>query len=84
MTTLRRGVLAQRHRVQALPAYALRYSAQRPEGAAVNTGEVVVYSDGKPWRPVVHVKDVARAFLAVLEAPQEDVHNQAFNVGPTT
>ena len=50
-------------------------------GAAVTAGEVVVYSDGKPWRPVVHVKDVARAFLAVMDAPREDVHNQAFNVG---
>lgn len=50
-------------------------------GAAVAEKRVVVYSDGKPWRPVVHVKDVARAFLAVLEAPTEAIHNQAFNVG---
>lgn len=50
-------------------------------GAAVSTGTVTVYSDGKPWRPVVHVQDVARAFLAVLEAPIATVHNQAFNVG---
>ncbi len=50
-------------------------------GSAVATGKVVVYSDGKPWRPVVHVEDVARAFLAVLEAPIDTVHNQAFNVG---
>jgi len=50
-------------------------------GAAVTTGRVVVYSDGKPWRPVVHVQDVARAFLAVLEAPEAAVHNQAFNTG---
>jgi nucleoside-diphosphate-sugar epimerase len=49
--------------------------------AAVSTGKVVVYSDGKPWRPVVHVQDVARAFLAVLEAPLTIVHNQAFNTG---
>jgi nucleoside-diphosphate-sugar epimerase len=48
---------------------------------AVTTGEVIVYSDGKPWRPVVHVQDVARAFMAVLEAPIADIHNQAFNVG---
>ena len=50
-------------------------------GAAVTTGEVVVYGDGKPWRPVVHVEDVARAFMAVLEAPAADVHNQSFNTG---
>jgi nucleoside-diphosphate-sugar epimerase len=50
-------------------------------GAAVTTGKVTLYSDGKPWRPVVHVQDVARAFLAVLEAPLADVWNQAFNTG---
>ena len=50
-------------------------------GAAVTSGRVSVFSDGKPWRPVVHVQDVSRAFRAVLEAPLEDVHNQAFNTG---
>jgi nucleoside-diphosphate-sugar epimerase len=50
-------------------------------GAAVTTGKVTLYSDGKPWRPVVHVQDVARAFLAAIEAPLEDVRNQAFNTG---
>ena len=50
-------------------------------GSAVTTGKVVIYSDGKPWRPVLHVKDVARAFEAVLKAPTAAVHNQAFNVG---
>jgi nucleoside-diphosphate-sugar epimerase len=50
-------------------------------GNAVATGKVVVHSDGKPWRPVVHVQDVARAFMTVLEAPVEKVHNQAFNTG---
>jgi nucleoside-diphosphate-sugar epimerase len=50
-------------------------------GSAVTTGKVVVYSDGKPWRPVVHVQDVARMFQAVLEAPMEKIHNQAFNAG---
>jgi len=48
---------------------------------AVTSGKVVVYSDGKPWRPVVHVQDVARSFLTVLEAPTEAIHNQAFNNG---
>ena len=50
-------------------------------GSAVTKGKVVVFSDGKPWRPVVHVQDVSRAFLAVLEAPKDAIHNQAFNVG---
>jgi nucleoside-diphosphate-sugar epimerase len=50
-------------------------------GSAVTTGKVMVYSDGKPWRPVVHVEDIARAFMEVLEAPLVEVHNQAFNVG---
>jgi nucleoside-diphosphate-sugar epimerase len=50
-------------------------------GAAVTTGKVTLYSDGKPWRPVVHVQDVSRAFLAVLEAPLADVWNQALNTG---
>jgi nucleoside-diphosphate-sugar epimerase len=50
-------------------------------GTGITTGRVVVYSDGKPWRPVVHVSDAARAFLEVLKAPVEKVHNQAFNVG---
>ena len=50
-------------------------------GSAFTTGRVVLHSDGTPWRPVVHVHDVARAFQAVLEAPRELVHNQAFNTG---
>ena len=50
-------------------------------GCAFTTGRVVIHSDGTPWRPVVHVQDVARAFKAVLEAPRELVHNQAFNTG---
>jgi nucleoside-diphosphate-sugar epimerase len=50
-------------------------------GYAFTTGEILIQSDGTPWRPLVHVEDIARAFLAVLEAPRELVHNQAFNVG---
>jgi len=50
-------------------------------GSAVTTRKVVVYSDGQPWRPVVHVQDLSRAFLTVLKAPIADVHNQAFNNG---
>ncbi|MBI2216439.1 MAG: SDR family oxidoreductase [Candidatus Rokubacteria bacterium] len=52
-------------------------------GYAVTTGEVFLKSDGTPWRPLVHIEDIARAFVAVLEAPQERVHNEAFNVGRT-
>ena len=49
--------------------------------AAVTTGEVRVFSDGKPWRPVIHVQDIARSFLTVLQAPLELVRNQVFNNG---
>lgn len=52
-------------------------------GYAVTTGEVLIKSDGTPWRPLVHVEDIARAFVALLEAPLAAVHNQAFNVGRT-
>jgi nucleoside-diphosphate-sugar epimerase len=50
-------------------------------GVACTTGEIVMQSDGTPWRPLVHIEDISRAFLAVLEAPREAIHNQAFNVG---
>src|SRR5204863_7149481 len=50
-------------------------------GLACTTGEVLTQSDGTPWRPLVHIEDISRAFLAVLEAPREAVHNHAFNVG---
>jgi nucleoside-diphosphate-sugar epimerase len=46
-------------------------------------GRVHIKSDGTPWRPIVHIEDISRAFLAVLAAPREVVHNQAFNVGQT-
>lgn len=51
---------------------------------AVATGQVRLKSDGLPWRPIVHVEDIARAYIAVLEADRADVHNEAFNVGQTT
>jgi nucleoside-diphosphate-sugar epimerase len=51
---------------------------------AYTTGRVFIKSDGTPWRPIVHIEDISRAFLAVLEAPREKVHNQAFNVGRTS
>ncbi len=52
-------------------------------GYAVTQGRVVMKSDGTPWRPLVHIEDISRAFLAVIEAPREAVHNQVFNVGST-
>jgi nucleoside-diphosphate-sugar epimerase len=48
---------------------------------AMTTGAVRLESDGTPWRPLVHIEDISRTFLAVLEAPRELVHNEAFNVG---
>ncbi|MCC7086364.1 MAG: SDR family oxidoreductase [Pirellulales bacterium] len=50
---------------------------------AVVTGRILIKSDGTPWRPVVHVEDICRAFIAVLAAPRSAIHNQAFNVGRT-
>jgi nucleoside-diphosphate-sugar epimerase len=48
---------------------------------AFTTGRVYIKSDGTPWRPLVHIEDISRAVLAVLHAPRDLVHNQAFNVG---
>src|SRR3712207_3192342 len=47
----------------------------------LTTGKILVQGDGTPWRPVVHVEDVAGAFRTVLEAPIEKIHNEAFNTG---
>jgi nucleoside-diphosphate-sugar epimerase len=48
---------------------------------AYTTGEVLIQSDGTPWRPLVHIEDISSAFIAVLQAPREAIHNHAFNVG---
>jgi nucleoside-diphosphate-sugar epimerase len=48
---------------------------------AHTTGLVYLKSDGSPWRPIIHIEDISRAFIAALNAPREVVHNQAFNVG---
>jgi nucleoside-diphosphate-sugar epimerase len=50
---------------------------------AVTTGRIYLKSDGSPWRPIVHIRDISAAFIAALEAPVEAVHNEAFNVGQT-
>ena len=49
--------------------------------SAFTRGQVYIKSDGTPWRPIVHIRDIASALIAVLEAPQAAVHNQTFNVG---
>ena len=50
---------------------------------AVATRRIVLKSDGSPWRPIVHIRDIAQAFTLALEAPREVVHARAFNVGST-
>jgi nucleoside-diphosphate-sugar epimerase len=52
-------------------------------GLAWTTKEIKMTSDGKPWRPLVHVLDICEAIVCTLEAPREVVHNQIFNVGDT-
>jgi nucleoside-diphosphate-sugar epimerase len=50
---------------------------------ALTTGRIYIKSDGTPWRPIVHIEDISRAFIAVLNAPREVIHCEAFNVGQT-
>jgi nucleoside-diphosphate-sugar epimerase len=50
---------------------------------AFTTGKILLKSDGTPWRPIVHIEDISRAFIAALEAPADVVLNEAFNVGQT-
>jgi nucleoside-diphosphate-sugar epimerase len=52
--------------------------------SACTTGKILMLSDGTPWRPLVHVEDICRTFIAVLEARRDAVHNQAFNVGASS
>jgi nucleoside-diphosphate-sugar epimerase len=49
--------------------------------SAFTTGQIYIKSDGTPWRPIVHIRDIVSAVIAVLNAPREAVHNQIFNVG---
>jgi len=51
---------------------------------AYTTGRVYLKSDGTPWRPIVHIEDISRAYIAALHAPRELIHNEAFNVGMTS
>jgi nucleoside-diphosphate-sugar epimerase len=48
---------------------------------AFTTGKVKIMSDGTPWRPIVHIEDICRAFVAMLEAPRDLIHNKAYNIG---
>ena len=49
--------------------------------SAFTTGSIYIKSDGTPWRPIVHIRDIIGAMIAVLDAPREAVHNHIFNVG---
>lgn len=51
--------------------------------AAYTAGRVYIKSDGTPWRPIVHIRDIVGAMIAALAAPRETIHNQVFNVGLT-
>jgi nucleoside-diphosphate-sugar epimerase len=50
-------------------------------GWAYTTDEIKILSDGRAWRPIVHIRDISKAFIAGLKAPKEVIHDQAFNVG---
>lgn len=50
-------------------------------GCALANGNIQIRSDGTPWRPLIHCKDIARAFVAFAEAPKEVIHNQIVNIG---
>jgi nucleoside-diphosphate-sugar epimerase len=50
---------------------------------AYGTGKVLIKSDGTPWRPLIHVTDISRAFIALLDAPADLVQSEVFNVGST-
>lgn len=49
--------------------------------AVMAYNEIRIQSDGSPWRPLIHCRDIARAFLAFMDAPREAIHNMAINVG---
>jgi nucleoside-diphosphate-sugar epimerase len=51
--------------------------------SALTTGRILIKSDGTPWRPIVHIRDIIGAILAVLDAPKSAIHNETFNVGQT-
>lgn len=52
--------------------------------SAISSGRILIKSDGTPWRPIVHIRDIIGAMIAVLDAPKSAVHNTTFNVGQTS
>ena len=72
---------AKRDRVRGSPRLRLDVVVNNLVGTPQTTGEVVIQSDGTPWRPLVHIEDISAPFVAALEAPRELVHDEAFNVG---
>lgn len=50
---------------------------------AFSSGKIFIKSDGSPWRPIAHIEDISRAFVAVMNAPRDVIHNEVFNVGRT-
>jgi nucleoside-diphosphate-sugar epimerase len=65
----------------ASPRHRLDIVVNNLTAVALTTSQVRLQTDGTPWRPLVHIEDISRAFLAMLDAPRELVHDQAFNVG---
>jgi nucleoside-diphosphate-sugar epimerase len=51
--------------------------------SAFTTGRILIKSDGTPWRPITHIRDIIAAVVAVLDAPRDLIHNETFNVGRT-
>ena len=70
-------------RVRLSPRLRLDIVLNNLVASAVTKGLIYLKSDGSPWRPIVHIEDISRAFIAGLQAPKEKVFNEAFNVGQT-
>ena len=70
--------------IRRISAAAAGYRFERSGGVGITQPEAcTIKSDGTPWRPIVHIRDIIAAIVAALEAPREIVHNQTFNVGRT-
>ena len=72
---------AECHGLRPVAADAVRLGHQHYDADAYKNRKIYIVGGGKQWRPLIHVRDVARAFLAVIEAPREKVAGEAFNVG---
>jgi nucleoside-diphosphate-sugar epimerase len=51
--------------------------------SAFTTGRILIKSDGTPWRPIAHIRDIIAAIVSVLDAPRDLIHNETFNIGRT-